>query len=105
VYYRSPEERIGCNRIECSVCKSTVRHFDGYSLLQKDLRSRADYEKLYASPDPSQWSFLRKDPQYRTYFCRCSWAHTFGIKEIPYVDSADGWYCAGHPQDADSVRP
>jgi hypothetical protein len=86
-------ERIGCNRLFCSACRSWVRHLDTYSLAGATLPA-AETERLYFDRRAETCPGFRPALPSRIYLCRCKIAAVSGE-----LKTSDSWSCAGHPNE------
>ena len=99
IYRIERSHLIGCNRLWCSDCKSSVKHLDGLYLAGADYE-RIDLDDLYASDSVSDWDrFVAPGAQFRTYYCRCGLVSRAGLSNASHLDTANiaGWSCGGHP--------
>jgi len=91
---RTDQTLIGCNRVVCPLCDAPVRHFD--KLIIGNIPNEAQHAALYGAMDPLQFPFVRSDPEFRAYLCRCQTFHTPTWSTLN--DSDTDWRCAGHPE-------
>jgi hypothetical protein len=104
--YVGRPDRIGCNRLFCSSCRSWVRHLDGVRFAA-DEPARVDLEPLYLDARAANYRGFKPSLSFRVYLCRCSCAEIAGVKGAGELERVDSWECAGHPPKAieESVTP
>jgi hypothetical protein len=94
-------EAIGCNRLFCSTCRSWVRHLDNVRFSDDGAPPVAELETLFKDPIANRYRGFRNGwLGFRVYLCRCSAVEIAGVKQVGWLDNADGWSCAGHPERA-----
>lgn len=98
--YQTPalEMRVGCNRVQCTQCKSAVKHRVGYQVAP----GSGIVPQLYVTDDWSRWiasGDLRVVAYARLYHCRCQDGFAVGETNLaPEEDRPDPvWECGGHP--------
>ncbi|MBX3232025.1 MAG: hypothetical protein KIT84_20080 [Labilithrix sp.] len=90
------DEVIGCSRLVCGDCKVRVKTFDCMSFSVAGPLAREELPAIYEGTplSPPRVTWGTRD---RIYLCKCSIAEIGGVKEVGWLDHADGWCCGGHP--------
>lgn len=101
---------VGCGHLRCSVCGETVKQKPGYLIPgplagfgSSEWRQRVD--ALYDSDDWTGLAFVKSEPTYRLYVCRCGPVEesferglsTTSIDGNPEGGNPIPWTCQGHP--------
>lgn len=100
---------IGCSHLRCSVCGATVKQKPGF-LIPGALAAfgspewRARVDALYERDDWDALPFVKREPTYRLYVCRCGPVEESferGLSTTSVSGNPDGgdpipWTCQGH---------
>jgi len=101
---------VGCGHLRCSVCGQWVKQKPGFlirgqlaELGTSEWRDRVD--RLYDGDDWDSLPFMKREPTYRVYVCRCGPVEE-SFERALSMTSVDGnpdggnpipWTCQGHP--------
>ena len=101
---------VGCSRLRCSVCGQVVKQRPGF-LIPGTLAAfgspewRARVDALYDGGDWAALPFVKREPTYRLYVCRCGPVEesferalsTTSVSGNPDGGDPIPWTCQGHP--------
>jgi len=100
--YEQGKAPLGCNRLRCCVCGSSIRQSPGWKDGPAFLAGGGGLEQVkrnaasvFQEKDWSRSNLLVADKESRLYACSCSLVTVTGRKAAVMPDRV--WACAGHP--------